>query len=118
VRCAAGIAAAKHPAGFGIYEENVSLPSQVNLNVRYLMRIMRFAESGVSIRYTGKTHLIRAPASVRLDYTPYITEREVAEAVFFFVNTTGFRTTFNIQFLMNSPDKSYTYAAACGPVAG
>jgi hypothetical protein len=54
VRCAAGTAETKHPAGFGIYEENILLSSQVNLEMRYLMRIMGLAESRVSIRYTGK----------------------------------------------------------------
>jgi hypothetical protein len=44
---------------------------------------------------------MRAPANERLDYTPHINKREVAEAMVLFVNTTGFRT-FNIQFFIKS----------------
>jgi hypothetical protein len=57
---------------------------------------------------------MRAPASVRSDYTPHINEREVAEALVFYVNTMGFRT-FHTQFLLNSPDTSYIYTVACRP---
>jgi hypothetical protein len=74
---------------FGIYEQNSSLVLQVNLEMRYLMRIMGPSESIVSIRYKANASN-GAPADVCLDCTQHISEREVAETV-------ACSATFNIQ---------------------